>query len=136
MNFVEGFESFRTMCGVQSSPPIFAPKLCARLWSAVEAGKGREPAFLVCVGLSWGLKLDKNGSCCNCCSHPQIKESRVRSGRNGRVRVEDCRGRRPREFAGMDVNQNLSQSLKCNLLAPHEVPKITELQASSYVGCR
>ena len=37
---------------------------------------------------------------------------------------------------GLDVNQCLSQPTKCIPLTAHKAPKLTKLQAASYVGVR
>ena len=99
---LEDLVYFRTRCGVQSSSPlVFAPNRapdCYPLLSSYRSRQGEKP----CVSelrrseLSAQVRQERSW---NFCGHAQGKESRVRSGRNGLVCVEDGRGRRPREFA-------------------------------------
>ena len=50
--FADCFVSFRTLCSVQSAADFFCSESSARVRSALRAGKGRNPVFLVCVGLN------------------------------------------------------------------------------------
>ena len=54
----EDVVSFRTLCGVQSLPLVFAPNRAFVCGPATVACTGRDSLLQVCVLLSWVLKLD------------------------------------------------------------------------------
>ena len=78
-------------------------------------------------------------SCTSACKPAHIDASITRTGRNGWVRVEDGRGRSrtaTESLCGLEMNQSLSQPIKCIPLTVHKAPELTKLQAASYVKVR
>ena len=134
----EDFVSFRALCGVQSSPLVFAPnravvwgplrwyreRLCASgLRSPELSAQARRPnSCTSCIS----AHMDGPNSCASCFHYAHRSKRLSESRGPSRTAAESV--------CDLDVNQRLSQPTNCIPLTPHKAPEFAKLLAASYVG--
>ena len=126
----EDFVSFRALCGMQSSPIVFAPNR-AIVWGPLQWQAPVETLSFSLRSLELSAQVRRPNSCAS--GIPAHLDASIRAP----AETVECASRTAVEIVcGVDVNQSFSQPIKCIPFTLHKAPELTKLQAASYVGFR